>query len=127
VLDTDSEGEEREEEEGEGKEGEKETGKGDKDGEDAVMEEKETLGEKSAAQLETEVDTFTRTKGADIVRVLPLYSLLPTHLQMRVFEEVPAGERLIVVATNVAETSLTIPNIRYVIDTGREKARVYDR
>jgi ATP-dependent RNA helicase DHX37/DHR1 len=38
-----------------------------------------------------------------------------------VFEPPPAGTRLIVVATNVAETSLTIPGIRYVIDCGRAK------
>jgi len=61
------------------------------------------------------------------VHVLPLYSLLPTTEQMRVFEPIPAGHRLIVLSTNVAETSLTIPGIRYVLDCGREKARVYDR
>ena len=66
VLDTDSEGEEREEEE-EGDKGEGEKGKeGEKGEEDEVMKE-ETSGEKSAAQLDTEVDAFTRTKGADIV------------------------------------------------------------
>jgi HrpA-like RNA helicase len=37
---------------------------------------------------------------------------------MEVFESVPEGARLCVVATNVAETSLTIPGIRYVVDTG---------
>jgi len=40
---------------------------------------------------------------------------------MKVFEPPPAGTRLVVVATNVAETSLTIPGIRYVIDSGRAK------
>lgn len=40
---------------------------------------------------------------------------------MKVFEPPPAGTRLVVVATNVAETSLTIPGIRYVIDCGRGK------
>lgn len=35
-----------------------------------------------------------------------------------------AGHRLIVVATNVAETSITIPGIRYVVDSGRQKERV---
>jgi len=40
---------------------------------------------------------------------------------MKVFEPPPAGTRLVVVATNVAETSLTIPGIRYVIDCGRAK------
>uniref|UniRef100_A0A914EEH4 RNA helicase n=1 Tax=Acrobeloides nanus TaxID=290746 RepID=A0A914EEH4_9BILA len=57
---------------------------------------------------------------------LPLYSLLSSEKQRRVFEPVPDGCRLCVVATNVAETSLTIPNIRYVVDTGKEKRREHD-
>ena len=46
------------------------------------------------------------------VTVLPLYALLPPEAQRRVFQPPPEGHRLIVVATNVAETSLTIPGIR---------------
>ncbi|KAJ4255496.1 putative ATP-dependent RNA helicase DHR1 [Fusarium torreyae] len=61
------------------------------------------------------------------MRVLPLYSLLPTREQMRVFEPAPEGTRNIILATNVAETSLTIPGIRYVFDCGRSKERQYDR
>jgi len=60
------------------------------------------------------------------LHVLPLYSLLPTAQQLRVFEPPPENSRLCVIATNVAETSLTIPNIRYVVDTGKVKTRVYD-
>lgn len=55
------------------------------------------------------------------MHILPLYSLLPTDKQMKVFAEPPAGTRLVVVATNVAETSITIPNIKYVVDSGRAK------
>jgi len=61
------------------------------------------------------------------VLVLPLYAMLPSMQQRRVFEAPPDGTRLIVVATNVAETSLTIPNIHYVVDTGRAKVRTYER
>lgn len=61
------------------------------------------------------------------IHVLPLYSQLPTKEQLRVFEPAPADSRLIVLATNVAETSLTIPGIRYVFDCGRSKERVYDQ
>ncbi|KAI1500449.1 helicase associated domain-containing protein [Biscogniauxia marginata] len=61
------------------------------------------------------------------MQVLPLYSLLPTREQMRVFEPPEAGSRKIILATNVAETSLTIPGIRYVIDCGRSKERRYDK
>jgi ATP-dependent RNA helicase DHX37/DHR1 len=59
------------------------------------------------------------------VHVLPLYSQLPTKQQLKVFEEPPAGSRLIVLATNVAETSLTIPGVRYVFDCGRSKEKKY--
>jgi ATP-dependent RNA helicase DHX37/DHR1 len=60
------------------------------------------------------------------VHVLPLYSQLPTNQQLRVFESPPDGSRLIVLATNVAETSLTIPGIRYVFDCGRAKEKSYN-
>uniref|UniRef100_A0A1D1ZFG7 RNA helicase n=1 Tax=Anthurium amnicola TaxID=1678845 RepID=A0A1D1ZFG7_9ARAE len=60
------------------------------------------------------------------LHVLPLYAMLPASKQLRVFEDIPEGERLVVVATNVAETSLTIPGIKYVVDTGREKVKKYN-
>ncbi|KAF5905343.1 putative ATP-dependent RNA helicase DHX37, partial [Clarias magur] len=59
--------------------------------------------------------------------VLPLYSLLAPEQQAKVFRPPPPGARLCVVATNVAETSLTIPGIKYVVDCGRVKKRFYDR
>ncbi|XP_070759651.1 probable ATP-dependent RNA helicase DHX37 [Enoplosus armatus] len=59
--------------------------------------------------------------------VLPLYSLLAPEQQAKVFRPPPPGTRLCVVSTNVAETSLTIPGIKYVVDCGRVKKRFYDR
>ena len=56
--------------------------------------------------------------------VLPLFSRLPWTEQRRVFQ--PATSRKIVVATNVAETSITIPGIRYVIDTGLARISQYN-
>jgi hypothetical protein len=53
-------------------------------------------------------------RAAAPVLVLPLYAMLPQAQQAAVFKPVPAGHRLIVVATNVAETSITIPGIRLV-------------
>ncbi|KAJ2006785.1 putative ATP-dependent RNA helicase DHR1 [Coemansia thaxteri] len=58
--------------------------------------------------------------------VLPLYSLLSADQQLKVFAPPPPGSRLCVVATNVAETSITIPGIRYVVDTGLAKEKSYD-
>ncbi|KAK0758917.1 hypothetical protein N5P37_008404 [Trichoderma harzianum] len=74
-------------------------------------------------KLEEEDDEVVPLK----MQVLPLYSLLPVKEQLRVFEEVPEGTRQIILATNVAETSLTIPGIRFVFDCGRSKERNYDR
>ena len=65
--------------------------------------------------------------GGHPVWTLPLYSLLSSEKQNRIFEPVPAGHRLCVVATNVAETSLTIPGIKYVVDTGKIKNKLYDK
>lgn len=62
----------------------------------------------------------------DPLYVLPLYSLLPTKEQMKVFRRAPPGSRLCIVATNVAETSLTIPGVKYVVDCGRSKERKYN-
>jgi HrpA-like RNA helicase len=55
--------------------------------------------------------------------ILPLYAMMTPFQQARVFQEMPAGTRLIIVATNVAETSITIPGIRYVVDCGRQKVK----
>jgi len=55
------------------------------------------------------------------MHIVPLYSLLPSDKQMQVFQPPPPGCRLVVVSTNIAETSLTIPGIRYVVDCGRAK------
>ena len=57
--------------------------------------------------------------------VLPLYSMLSVEEQARVFAPISEGQRLIIVATNIAETSITIPGIAYVVDTGRQKCRNY--
>lgn len=58
--------------------------------------------------------------------ILPLYALLSDSEQHKIFTPPPDNTRLVVVSTNVAETSLTIPGIKYVVDCGRVKERVYD-
>ncbi|XP_019173426.1 PREDICTED: probable pre-mRNA-splicing factor ATP-dependent RNA helicase DEAH5 [Ipomoea nil] len=58
--------------------------------------------------------------------ILPVYSALPSEMQSRIFEPAPPGKRKVVVATNIAEASLTIDGIFYVIDPGFAKQNVYN-
>jgi pre-mRNA-splicing factor ATP-dependent RNA helicase DHX38/PRP16 len=58
--------------------------------------------------------------------VLPMYSQLPADMQSKIFETAPKGVRKCIVSTNVAETSLTVDGIRYVIDSGFCKLKVYN-
>ncbi|XP_013403823.1 putative ATP-dependent RNA helicase DHX33 [Lingula anatina] len=58
--------------------------------------------------------------------VCPMYAALPTGQQMRIFQPTPGGVRKVIVATNIAETSVTIPNIKFVVDTGMVKAKIFN-
>ncbi len=58
--------------------------------------------------------------------ILPLFSRLTNQEQDRIFEPSPDGRRRVILATNVAETSLTVPGIRYVVDTGLARMNRYD-
>lgn len=73
-----------------------------------------------------EEEDIDASSNAQPMHVLPLYALLPAQDQSLVFQGAPENHRLCIVATNVAETSLTIPGIKYVVDCGREKTRIYD-
>ncbi|CAF1497028.1 unnamed protein product [Rotaria sordida] len=59
--------------------------------------------------------------------VLPLYAILSSEKQARVFKPPPPGTRLCVVATNVAETSITISSVKYIVDCGKVKTKYYDK
>ncbi|XVF74986.1 hypothetical protein PTKIN_Ptkin13bG0152800 [Pterospermum kingtungense] len=58
--------------------------------------------------------------------ILPVYSALPSEMQSRIFDPAPPGKRKVVVATNIAEASLTIDGIFYVVDPGFAKQNVYN-
>ncbi|EPX74738.1 ATP-dependent RNA helicase Prp22 [Schizosaccharomyces octosporus yFS286] len=58
--------------------------------------------------------------------ILPVYSALPSEVQSRIFEPAPPGGRKVVIATNIAETSLTIDGIYYVVDPGFVKQSCFD-
>jgi len=58
--------------------------------------------------------------------VMPIYSTQPSEVQSRIFEPTPLGKRKCVVATNIAEASITIDGIYYVVDPGFVKVKVYN-
>ncbi|KAJ7978712.1 ATP-dependent RNA helicase [Quillaja saponaria] len=70
----------------------------------------------------------TRGLGSKIAELIicPIYANLPTELQAKIFEPTPEGARKVVLATNIAETSLTIDGIKYVIDPGYSKMKSYN-
>ncbi|MDR2756223.1 MAG: DEAD/DEAH box helicase, partial [Planctomycetaceae bacterium] len=78
--------------------------------------------------LPTEHDIFETAKTlrshlTNQTEILPLYARLPVHQQQKVFQT--SLLRRIILATNVAESSLTVPGIRYVIDTGTARISRY--
>ena len=58
--------------------------------------------------------------------VSPLFAALPSSKQQKVFQQTPRGCRKVILATNIAETSITIPGVSYVVDTGMVKAKNYN-
>ena len=64
--------------------------------------------------------------GVAPLLILPMYSQLPSDLQAKIFERSEDGARKIVVSTNIAETSLTVDGIKYVIDSGFFKLKVFN-
>ncbi|KNE86846.1 hypothetical protein PSTG_19787, partial [Puccinia striiformis f. sp. tritici PST-78] len=65
-------------------------------------------------------------EGPPPLAVLPIYSQMPADLQAKIFESTQDGRRKCIVATNIAETSLTVDGIMYVIDSGFSKLKVYN-
>lgn len=63
--------------------------------------------------------------GLPKLLIYPLYASLPKHQQLKAFQQAPIGARKVVLSTNVAETSVTIKGIKYVIDSGRVKAKCF--
>lgn len=71
-------------------------------------------------------DRLGEIDNAPPLAVLPIYSQLPADLQAKIFQRAPPGQRKCIVATNIAETSLTVDGIIFVIDTGYCKLKVYN-
>ncbi|VDN50983.1 unnamed protein product [Dracunculus medinensis] len=69
------------------------------------------------------IEEAKHLRSSDKLWILPIYGSLPPKEQVRIFESTPHGTRKAIIATNIAEASVTIPGIVYVIDCGFVKLR----
>ncbi|KAF4673305.1 hypothetical protein FOL47_010746 [Perkinsus chesapeaki] len=86
---------------------------------------KKASSSSAAAHKGGSADFIGSAFGSGRLVPIPLYAQMSTTRQAEAFRKPRDDERFVIIATNVAETALTLPNIRYVVDTGREKKRVY--
>ncbi|XP_012275192.1 pre-mRNA-splicing factor ATP-dependent RNA helicase PRP16 [Orussus abietinus] len=71
-------------------------------------------------------ERLAEIESAPPLSILPIYSQLPSDLQAKIFQRAEGGYRKCVVATNIAETSLTVDGIVFVVDSGYCKLKVYN-
>ncbi|KAF2012316.1 P-loop containing nucleoside triphosphate hydrolase protein [Aaosphaeria arxii CBS 175.79] len=84
-------------------------------------------GQDEIEMAEQYLQETTRKLGGRIpeLTICPIYANLPSDLQAKIFEPAARGARKVILATNIAETSLTVDGVTYVVDTGFEKQNVY--
>jgi pre-mRNA-splicing factor ATP-dependent RNA helicase DHX16 len=85
-------------------------------------------GQDEIEAAEQNIMEISRKLGSRVAELIicPIYANLPSELQAKIFEPTPEGARKVVLATNIAETSLTIDGIVFVIDPGFVKENIYN-
>ncbi|WEW58002.1 Salivary acidic proline-rich phosphoprotein 1/2 [Emydomyces testavorans] len=84
-------------------------------------------GQETVESLEYMVNDYAHAMDPALPKVLvvPLFAALPQAAQQRVFLPAPPRTRKVILATNIAETSVTVPGVRYVVDCGKAKMKQF--
>ncbi|KAH7341759.1 P-loop containing nucleoside triphosphate hydrolase protein [Rhizoctonia solani] len=82
-------------------------------------------GQEDIETLEKAIQPYSSQSLTNPVLVCPMYAALPPHQQAKIFQPPPKGARKVILSTNIAETSITIPGVRYVVDSGMCKEKGY--
>ena len=86
-------------------------------------------GQETVENLESLCQEYAQSldlRSVPKLLILPLFAALPPPAQQRVFEPTPPRTRKVIIATNIAETSVTIPGVRFVIDCGKFKRKHFN-
>lgn len=84
-------------------------------------------GQETVEALENLVNEYATGMDSSLpkIQVLPLFAALPQVAQQRVFAPAPPRTRKIILATNIAETSVTVSGVRFVVDCGKAKIKQF--
>ena len=84
-------------------------------------------GQSTVEFLESLVNEYALGMGPELPKllVLPLFAALPQAVQQKVFQPAPPKTRKVILATNIAETSVTVSGVRFVIDCGKSKIKQF--
>lgn len=84
-------------------------------------------GQDTIEGLEKLVNDYAEGMDKEMPKLLalPLFAALPQYAQQRIFEPTPFRTRKVILATNIAETSVTVPGVRFVIDCGKSKIKQF--
>ncbi|EJT81486.1 hypothetical protein GGTG_01464 [Gaeumannomyces tritici R3-111a-1] len=84
-------------------------------------------GQEQIEQMQRLIEEYAATLASDVpkIKALPLYGQLSIEAQHTAFRPLKGRVRKVVLATNIAETSVTVPGVRYVVDTGKSKTKQY--
>lgn len=84
-------------------------------------------GQETIQSLQKLVEEYAGNLTTDYPKllVLPLFAALPQNAQQRIFQPAPPNTRKVILSTNIAETSVTVPGVRFVVDTGKAKIKQF--